>query len=211
MAKCDADRVHIWLTNGLHASSGERAVQFLPIGSPPHSSWSVSALTPPGTPGGAPVAPASTSRWHSGCRQIAAPRQPNVCKEPRCLHRTCPVVAPIPCGCPPHRSCSERRSSGARRRSDFDHRLQPLTGDATPERVVARMDEAMQAVGRDGFLISTPFMTKNRCQVAKATEWLVPALRRRGAGAHRLQHVPAARDAAGVLNRRCVSRKQWCS
>jgi long-chain alkane monooxygenase len=42
------------------------------------------------------------------------------------------------------------------------------------------MDEAMQEVGGDGFLISTPFMKVNRRQVAEVTEGLVPALQRRG-------------------------------
>jgi hypothetical protein len=42
------------------------------------------------------------------------------------------------------------------------------------------MAEAMQEVGGDGFLISTPFMKVNRRQVAEVTEGLVPELQRRG-------------------------------
>jgi hypothetical protein len=42
------------------------------------------------------------------------------------------------------------------------------------------MDEAMQEVGGDGFLISTPYMKVNRHQVTAVTEGLVPALQRRG-------------------------------
>jgi long-chain alkane monooxygenase len=50
----------------------------------------------------------------------------------------------------------------------------------SPDRVAARMEEAMQEVGGDGFLISTPFMKVNRRQVAEVTEGLVPELQRRG-------------------------------
>jgi len=50
----------------------------------------------------------------------------------------------------------------------------------SPDRVAARMAEAMQEVGGDGFLISTPYMKVNRYQVAAVTEGLVPALQRRG-------------------------------
>ena len=50
----------------------------------------------------------------------------------------------------------------------------------SPDRVAARMDEAMQEVGGDGFLISTPYMKVNRRQVTEVTEGLVPALQRRG-------------------------------
>jgi alkanesulfonate monooxygenase SsuD/methylene tetrahydromethanopterin reductase-like flavin-dependent oxidoreductase (luciferase family) len=50
----------------------------------------------------------------------------------------------------------------------------------SPGRVAARMDEAMQQVGGDGLLISTPFMEVNRRQVIEVTEGLVPALQRRG-------------------------------
>jgi FMN-dependent oxidoreductase (nitrilotriacetate monooxygenase family) len=50
----------------------------------------------------------------------------------------------------------------------------------TPDRVAARMEEAMQEVGGDGFLISTPYMRVNRRQVIEVTEGLVPALQWRG-------------------------------
>ena len=50
----------------------------------------------------------------------------------------------------------------------------------SPDRVAARMEEAMQEVGGDGFLISTPYMKVNRRQVIEVTEGLVPALQRRG-------------------------------
>ena len=49
----------------------------------------------------------------------------------------------------------------------------------SPDRVAARMDEVMQEVGGDGFLISTPYMKVNRRQVTEVTEGLVPALQRR--------------------------------
>lgn len=48
------------------------------------------------------------------------------------------------------------------------------------DRVAARMEEAMQEVGGDGFLISTPYMRVNRRPVIEVTEGLVPALQRRG-------------------------------
>ena len=50
----------------------------------------------------------------------------------------------------------------------------------SPDRVAGLMAEAMEEVGGDGFLISTPFMKVNRRQVAEVTEGLVPALQRRG-------------------------------
>jgi alkanesulfonate monooxygenase SsuD/methylene tetrahydromethanopterin reductase-like flavin-dependent oxidoreductase (luciferase family) len=50
----------------------------------------------------------------------------------------------------------------------------------TPDRVAARMEEAMQEVGGDGFLISTPYMRVNRQQVIEVTEGLVSVLQRRG-------------------------------
>ncbi|HTC08332.1 MAG TPA: hypothetical protein VK726_06100 [Acetobacteraceae bacterium] len=49
-----------------------------------------------------------------------------------------------------------------------------------PDRVAARMEEAMQEVGGDGFLISTPYMRVNRQQVIEVTEGLVSVLQRRG-------------------------------
>jgi long-chain alkane monooxygenase len=50
----------------------------------------------------------------------------------------------------------------------------------SPDTVAARMEEVMQDVGGDGFLISTPFMRVNRHQVIEVTEGLVPALQVRG-------------------------------
>jgi FMN-dependent oxidoreductase (nitrilotriacetate monooxygenase family) len=50
----------------------------------------------------------------------------------------------------------------------------------TPDQVAARMGEVMEAVGGDGFLISTPFQRTNRRYVNEITEGLVPALQRRG-------------------------------
>jgi alkanesulfonate monooxygenase SsuD/methylene tetrahydromethanopterin reductase-like flavin-dependent oxidoreductase (luciferase family) len=47
----------------------------------------------------------------------------------------------------------------------------------TPDSVAAQMDEAMQEVGGDGFLISG---ISNRRQIAEITEGLVPELQRRG-------------------------------
>jgi alkanesulfonate monooxygenase SsuD/methylene tetrahydromethanopterin reductase-like flavin-dependent oxidoreductase (luciferase family) len=49
-----------------------------------------------------------------------------------------------------------------------------------PDRVAARMEEAMQEVGGDGFLISTPFQRTSRRYINEITEGLVPALQRRG-------------------------------
>ena len=42
------------------------------------------------------------------------------------------------------------------------------------------MGEVMEAVGGDGFLISTPFQRTNRRYINEVTEGLVPALQRRG-------------------------------
>jgi hypothetical protein len=42
------------------------------------------------------------------------------------------------------------------------------------------MEEAMAAIGGDGFLISTPFQRSSRRVVMEITEGLVPALQRRG-------------------------------
>ena len=50
----------------------------------------------------------------------------------------------------------------------------------TPDSVAERMGEAMEAVGGDGFLISTPFQRSSRRVVNDITEGLVPALQRRG-------------------------------
>lgn len=48
----------------------------------------------------------------------------------------------------------------------------------SPETVAAQMDEAMQAVGGDGFLIALPNVSRK--SVAEVTDGLVPALQRRG-------------------------------
>jgi len=53
-----------------------------------------------------------------------------------------------------------------------------LTG--APDEVAERMGEAMEAVGGDGYLISTPFQRINRRYINEVCEGLVPALQRRG-------------------------------
>lgn len=50
----------------------------------------------------------------------------------------------------------------------------------TPDQVADRMGEVMEAVGGDGFLITTPCQAVSRRQVLEVTEGLVPALQRRG-------------------------------
>jgi FMN-dependent oxidoreductase (nitrilotriacetate monooxygenase family) len=50
----------------------------------------------------------------------------------------------------------------------------------TPDEVADRMAEAMEAIGGDGFLVSTPFQRVSRRVVVEITEGLVPALQRRG-------------------------------
>ena len=50
----------------------------------------------------------------------------------------------------------------------------------SPETVAERMANAMEAVGGDGFLISTPFQRTSRRFIVEVTEGLVPALQRRG-------------------------------
>ena len=50
----------------------------------------------------------------------------------------------------------------------------------TPDEVAERMGELMEAVGGDGFLISTPFQRVSRRVIAEITEGLIPALQRRG-------------------------------
>jgi alkanesulfonate monooxygenase SsuD/methylene tetrahydromethanopterin reductase-like flavin-dependent oxidoreductase (luciferase family) len=59
----------------------------------------------------------------------------------------------------------------------FDGGL-PLIG--TPDEVAVKMGEAMEAIGGDGFLISTPFQRTSRQRIVEITEGLVPALQRRG-------------------------------
>ena len=50
----------------------------------------------------------------------------------------------------------------------------------TPDQVARRMGEAMEAIGGDGFLISTPFQLTSWQRIVEITEGLVPALQRRG-------------------------------
>ena len=50
----------------------------------------------------------------------------------------------------------------------------------SPDTVAERMGEAMEAIGGDGFLISTPFQRISRRFVTEVCEGLVPALQRRG-------------------------------
>jgi FMN-dependent oxidoreductase (nitrilotriacetate monooxygenase family) len=50
----------------------------------------------------------------------------------------------------------------------------------SPDTVAERMARVMEAVGGDGFLISTPFQRTSRRFITEVTEGLVPALQRRG-------------------------------
>jgi len=50
----------------------------------------------------------------------------------------------------------------------------------SPATVAERMGNAMEAIGGDGFLISTPFQRTNRRFILEVTEGLVPALQQRG-------------------------------
>ena len=50
----------------------------------------------------------------------------------------------------------------------------------SPDDVAARMDEIMQEVGGDGFLISSPFQRVSRRIISDVTDGLVPELQRRG-------------------------------
>ena len=50
----------------------------------------------------------------------------------------------------------------------------------SPDTVAERMRDAMEAIGGDGFLISTPFQRTSRRFIVEVTEGLVPALQRRG-------------------------------
>jgi FMN-dependent oxidoreductase (nitrilotriacetate monooxygenase family) len=50
----------------------------------------------------------------------------------------------------------------------------------SPDTVAERMGLVMEAVGGDGFLISTPFQRTSRRFIIEVTEGLVPALQRRG-------------------------------
>jgi FMN-dependent oxidoreductase (nitrilotriacetate monooxygenase family) len=50
----------------------------------------------------------------------------------------------------------------------------------TPDEVAGRMAEAIEEIGGDGFLISTPFQRVTRRTINEVCEGLVPALQRRG-------------------------------
>ncbi len=50
----------------------------------------------------------------------------------------------------------------------------------TPDEVAERMGEVIEAIGGDGFLISTPFQRITRRFITEVCEGLVPALQRRG-------------------------------
>ena len=50
----------------------------------------------------------------------------------------------------------------------------------SPDDVAERMGEAIEAIGGDGFLISTPFQRISRRFINEVCEGLVPALQRRG-------------------------------
>ncbi len=50
----------------------------------------------------------------------------------------------------------------------------------TPDEVAEKMGAAMEEIGGDGFLVSTPFQRIGRRVVVEITEGLVPALQRRG-------------------------------
>ena len=50
----------------------------------------------------------------------------------------------------------------------------------TPDEVADKMAQAMEEVGGDGFLISTPFQRTSRRFINEVCEGLVPALQRRG-------------------------------
>ena len=50
----------------------------------------------------------------------------------------------------------------------------------TPESVAARMAQAMEEVGGDGFLLTTPSLSVNRRQIVEVVDGSVPALQRRG-------------------------------
>ena len=50
----------------------------------------------------------------------------------------------------------------------------------SPDTVAERMANAMEAIGGDGFLISTPFQRVGRRSINEVCEGLVPALQRRG-------------------------------
>jgi FMN-dependent oxidoreductase (nitrilotriacetate monooxygenase family) len=58
----------------------------------------------------------------------------------------------------------------------------------TPDEVAEQMGAAMEEIGGDGFLVSTPFQRISRRVVMEITEGLVPALQRRGLVRTRYEH-----------------------
>ena len=60
----------------------------------------------------------------------------------------------------------------------------------------------MEAIGGDGFLISTPFQRTNRRFIIEVTEGLVPALQERGLMRTAYSERHAARGVAGILRLR---------
>ena len=50
----------------------------------------------------------------------------------------------------------------------------------SPDTVAERMGQVAEAIGGDGFLISTPFQRTSRRFIVEVTEGLVPALQRHG-------------------------------
>jgi FMN-dependent oxidoreductase (nitrilotriacetate monooxygenase family) len=59
----------------------------------------------------------------------------------------------------------------------FDAGIQLI---GSPDTVAEHLGEAMEAIGGDGFLISTPFQRISRRYITEVCEGLVPALQRRG-------------------------------
>jgi alkanesulfonate monooxygenase SsuD/methylene tetrahydromethanopterin reductase-like flavin-dependent oxidoreductase (luciferase family) len=59
----------------------------------------------------------------------------------------------------------------------FDAGIQLI---GSPDTVAEHMGEAMEAIGGDGFLISTPFQRISRRFITEVCEGLIPALQRRG-------------------------------
>jgi alkanesulfonate monooxygenase SsuD/methylene tetrahydromethanopterin reductase-like flavin-dependent oxidoreductase (luciferase family) len=59
----------------------------------------------------------------------------------------------------------------------FDNGLDLI---GTPDAVADHMAQAMEEIGGDGFLISTPFQRVSRRVITEVCEGLVPALQRRG-------------------------------
>jgi hypothetical protein len=69
----------------------------------------------------------------------------------------------------------------------------------TPDEVAERMAAAMDEIGGDGFLISTPFQRVSRRYVNEIREGLVPAPPAPRPGTRGLYAANPARDAARVL------------